>query len=183
MFTKGQRQCLKKSWTLTPALDKSLTMSLSLTREIKLCPLFNQKRKAAFQPALLPLRSVFGYETEAYRACTVLFESCLSVDYRSIWMSPICNSPQHIHVCVSLPRWVHGWPFTEKTACVDVWVKILTSLLKAKCLYISGEEQRYGKKHCLWYDLRIERWWVDFTYCMTLCRHVCVCVYASRETS
>lgn len=89
MFTKGQRQCLKKSWTLTPALDKSLTMSLSLTREIKLCPLFNQKRKAAFQPALLRLRSVFGYETEAYRVPCCLSPACLWITGVYEWVPSV----------------------------------------------------------------------------------------------
>lgn len=152
MFTKGQRQCLKKSWTLTPALDKSLTMSLSLTREIKSYPLFNQKRKAAFQPCSAHFRSVFGCETEACHACAVLFESCSSVDYRSTWMSPISNSPR-MRLTTTMSTWVtFHW---KNCVRVDVWVKILTSLLKAKCLHISGEEQIWKETLSLiWFEDR-----------------------------
>lgn len=80
MFTKGQRQCLKKSWTLTPALDKSLTVSLSLTREIKSYPLFNQKRKAAFL-------SLFGVFLDARQRRVAPVPCCLSL--ARLWITGV----------------------------------------------------------------------------------------------
>lgn len=86
----------------------------------------------------------------------------------------------HQYISQPKPCRIREWPyFTKQCVCVCACLSvcrcvytILTSLLKAKSLYINGEAQKYGKKHCLWYDLRMEWWWLDFTHCMC----VCVCV-------
>lgn len=76
--------------------------------------------------------------------------------------------------------WEWNWNRSMQT-CVFLWVcvSVLTVLLKAECVSIGSEPCRYGKKHRLRYDVRIE---------MMSMLHipddlVCVCLGARACTS